>query len=217
MGRKSKKKKWIYVHLQLIHFAVQQKTNITLQSSYTPIKISKKNLTIITVISSFTGKMHAIGTFIPHLLLSPNFEVPVSSRLKNQCQMIDLSRIAPQPLPPGTAPPPVPKYHSIATQTYPDSNIPSIRHPFPWGWCAISAHLCVAMGPSTMSTHGRYLMNGESHPPAPRPRVCVCSVVSDSLQPCGILQARMLEWVAISFSRKEILIICLLSASWLPI
>ena len=136
---------------------------------------------------------------------------------KNQCQMIDLSRIAPQPLPPGTAPPPVPKYHSIATQTYPDSNIPSIRHPFPWGWCAISAHLCVAMGPSTMSTHGRYLMNGESHPPAPRPCVCVCSVVSDSLQPCGILQARMLEWVAISFSRKEILIICLLSASWLPI
>ena len=43
--------------------------------------------------------------------------------------------------------------------------------------------------------------------------VYVCAVVSDSLQPCGILQARMLEWVAISFSRKEILIIYLLSAS----
>ena len=157
----------------------------------------------------------ALSFLISYLAL--NFEVPVSSHPKSQCQMTYLNGIATQPLPPGTAPPPVPKCRSIATQTYPDSIIPSIHHPFPWGWCAISAHLCIAMRPTTVPTHGRYLMNAESHPPAPQPCVCVRSVVSDSLQPCGILQARMLEWVAISFSRKEILIIYLLSASWLPI
>ena len=41
------------------------------------------------------------------------------------------------------------------------------------------------------------------HGHVPRPCMCGCSVASDCLQPHGIFQARILEWVAISYSRGQ--------------
>ena len=50
---------------------------------------------------------------------------------------------------------------------------------------------------------------------------CACSGVPDFLQPCGLgssahgsFQARLLECVAISFSRDETLVLCLSCSDW---
>ena len=160
------------------------------------------------MISSFTSKTRAIGTFIPHLLLSPKLWgvsfLPPENSLPNGWSQRNSPTAHTSWDSPSSNAQVSPHKHTLIRSSHPFVilspegdvlSLPIFVQPWDRAQC-----------PHTGSI--RWMVNLT-------PLLPNLVYVSDSLQPCGILQAKMLEWVAISFSRKKILIIYLVHPDYL--